>query len=83
MDQASYLLTLYKDLPLYKDEECLQMVSTDSLEYRFSNLQILTEYTISVCTVLPGGNQSMPVLSTIYTGNKINQNILWKNTITT
>ncbi|XP_076118505.1 uncharacterized protein LOC143099294 isoform X2 [Alosa pseudoharengus] len=63
LDQVSYILTLCKD------GECVENVSTDTVEYAFSNLQTDTEYTISVCTTSLNGNQSKAVLRTITTGN--------------
>ena len=64
LDQVSYLLTLLKD------GESLQTVPTDSLEYKFSDLQTDTEYTISVCTTLVSGHQSKAIFCHINTGNR-------------
>ncbi|XP_062391939.1 receptor-type tyrosine-protein phosphatase H-like isoform X2 [Sardina pilchardus] len=63
LDPVSYFLTLCRD------GECVETVSTDALEYTFSNLQTDTEYTISVCTTTLNGDRSTAVLHTINTGN--------------
>ncbi|XP_031433188.2 fibronectin-like [Clupea harengus] len=57
--QASYLLTLYRD------GECLNTVSIRSLQHRYE-FEMKAEYTISVSTVLKGG-QSKPISKTITT----------------
>ncbi|KAL2080886.1 hypothetical protein ACEWY4_022739 [Coilia grayii] len=57
VDQASYSLTLSTD------GECLQTTSVRSLQHRFSELDIGGKYSISVSTVLAGG-QSKPVSTT-------------------
>ncbi|XP_062391936.1 uncharacterized protein LOC134079846, partial [Sardina pilchardus] len=62
-DELSYSLTLSKD------GEALETVYTRSLRYNLSNLQTDTEYTISVCTTLSNGDQSVAVVHTTHTGN--------------
>ena len=57
--QASYLLTLHRD------GGCLDTVSIRSLQHRYE-LEMEAEYTISVSTVLKGG-QSKPISKTIRT----------------
>ena len=59
VDQASYLLTLYRD------GGCLNTFPTRSLQNRYE-LEMEAEYTISVSTVLKGG-QSKPISKTIRT----------------
>ncbi|XP_062391393.1 uncharacterized protein LOC134079211 [Sardina pilchardus] len=56
VDNVSYLLDLLRD------EECLNTVHTDSVEFLLTGLQLDTEYTVSVSTILDGHDgQSQPV----------------------
>ncbi|XP_062391233.1 uncharacterized protein LOC134079081 [Sardina pilchardus] len=56
VDNVSYLLDLLRD------GECLNTVHTDSVEFLLTGLQLDTEYTVSVSTLLDGHHgQSQPV----------------------
>ncbi|XP_041927689.1 fibronectin-like isoform X7 [Alosa sapidissima] len=68
VDLASYLLSLYSE------GECLQTVSTKSLQHQFSGLEVGREYSITVSTVLKGG-QSKCTSKTIRTRVPVPKNL--------
>ncbi|XP_041927716.1 fibronectin-like isoform X10 [Alosa sapidissima] len=68
VDLASYLLSLYSE------GECLQTVSTKSLQHQFSGLEVGREYSITVSTVLKGG-QSKCTSKTIRTSVPVPENL--------
>lgn len=62
--QASYSVTLHSD------GECLQTISTRSLQHRFSKLEIGREYAVTVCTRLKKRSSKF-ISKTIRTGDSV------------